>query len=90
MNRTLLLAICLVTLCAVLLPAGASAQEDQPLEASILFGVGGSFDSDESGLGNSGYQIGLSLGVAREANVRASLFIHRGSFRAFGKRSPGA
>ena len=69
MDRTPLLAICLVTLCVVLLPAGASAQEDQPLEASLLFGVGGSFDEDQSGLGNSGFQIGLSLGVARRTKV---------------------
>ncbi|MFQ5349155.1 MAG: hypothetical protein ACE5EG_01790 [Thermoanaerobaculia bacterium] len=69
MNRTLLLAICLLTLGAVVLPSGAAAQEDQPLEASLLLGFGGSFDEDQSGLGNSGYQLGLSLGVARRTKV---------------------
>ena len=69
MNRKLLLAICFVTLGALLLPAGAAAQEDQPLEAAVLFGVGGSFDEDQSGLGNTGYQVNLSLGVARRTKV---------------------
>ncbi len=69
LNRTLLLATCLLTLAAVLVPAGADAQEDQPLEASVLFGVGGSFDQDQSGLGNSSFQIGLSLGVAERTKV---------------------
>ncbi len=69
MQRTLLLASFLLTLGAVLVPAGAVAQEDQPLEASLLFGLGGSFDEDQSGLGNSGYQLGLSLGVARRTKV---------------------
>jgi len=69
LNRTLLLAISLLTLGAVLAPSTAVAQEDQPLEASVLFGVGGSFDEDQSGLGNSGYQIGLSLGVATRTKV---------------------
>ncbi len=71
LNRTLLLAIILLTLGAVLVPAGAAAQEDQPLEATVLFGAGGSFDEDQSGLGNSGYQIGLSLGVAKRTKVGA-------------------
>ncbi len=69
MNRTLLLAICLLSLGALLAPGGAVAQEDQPLEATLLFGFGGSFDEDQSGLGNSGYQLGLSLGVARRTKV---------------------
>lgn len=69
MNRTLQLAICLVTLVVLLLPAAAAAQEDQPLEASFLFGAGGSFDEDQSGLGNTAYQFGLSLGVARRTKV---------------------
>ena len=69
MNRTLLLAICLLTLGAVLAPERAAAQEDHPLEASVLFGLGGSFDQDQSGLGNSSYQLGLSLGVARRTKV---------------------
>ncbi len=69
LNRTLLLAICLLTLGVLLAPAGAAAQEDQPLELSVLYGVGGSYDEDQSGLGNSGYQIGLSLGVARRTKV---------------------
>ena len=68
MKRTLLLAICLLTLGA-LLPADAAAQEDQPLEASVLFGFGGSQDQDQAGLGNSGFQVGLSLGVARRTKV---------------------
>lgn len=69
MNRKLLLAICLLTLVVVALPSPAAAQEDQPLEASVLFGFGGSFDQDQSGLGNSSYQLGLSLGVARRTKV---------------------
>lgn len=69
MTRKPLLALCLLTLAVVLIPAGAAAQEDQPLEASLLFGVGGSFDQDQSGLGNSGYQLGLSLGVAERTKV---------------------
>jgi len=69
LNRTLLLAIFLLTLGVVLVPTGAAAQEDQPLEVSVLYGFGGSFDEDQSGLGNSGYQIGLSLGVARRTKV---------------------
>ena len=73
MNRTLLYAICLLSLAAVLAPAPAEAQEDQPLEATLLFGLGGSFDEDQSGLGNSGYQLGLSLGVARRTKVGVRL-----------------
>ena len=73
MNRTPLLAICLLTLAALMAPGTAAAQEDQPLEATALFGSGGSFDQDESGLGNSGYQIGLSLGVARRTKVGVRL-----------------
>ena len=69
MNRKLPIALCLLTAAVVLAPAGAAAQEDQPLEASVLFGVGGSFDQDQAGLGNSGYQIGLSLGVAERTKV---------------------
>ncbi len=69
MTRKLPLALCLLTLAVVLAPAGAFAQEDQPLEASLLFGVGGSFDQDQAGLGNSGYQVGLSLGVAKRTKV---------------------
>ena len=69
MSRKLLPAVCLLTLVAALLPAEAAAQEDQPLEASVLFGFGGSFDQDQSGLSNSGYQLGLSLGVARRTKV---------------------
>lgn len=73
MNRTLLLAICLSSLAAVLAPAAATAQEDQPLEATVLFGMGGSYDEDQSGLGNTGYQLGLSLGVARRTKVGVRL-----------------
>lgn len=69
LNRTLLLATCLLTLGAVLAPCPATAQEDQPLEATVMFGFGGSFDEDQSGLGNSGFQIGLSLGVASRTKV---------------------
>lgn len=69
MKRTPLFAISLLTLGALLVPVGAAAQEDQPLEASLLFGLGGSFDEDQAGLGNSGYQLGLSLGVARRTKV---------------------
>ena len=69
LRRDLLFAVCLVALGALVLPAGAAAQEDQPLEASLLLGFGGSFDEDQAGLGNSGYQIGLSLGVARRTKV---------------------
>lgn len=65
----LLLAGCLLALGVLLAPAGATAQEDHPLEASLLFGLGGSYDEDQSGLGNSGYQLGLSLGVARRTKV---------------------
>jgi hypothetical protein len=65
----LLLATCLLILGVVLAPTGAVAQEDRPLEVTVLFGVGGSYDEDQSGLGNSGYQIGLSLGVARRTKV---------------------
>ena len=54
-------------------PAAAEAQEDQPLEATLLFGLGGSFDEDQSGLGNSGYQLGLSLGIARRTKVGVRL-----------------
>ena len=69
MNRTLTLAICLLSLAAVLAPAAARAQEDQPLEATVLFGMGGSYDEDQAGLTNSGYQVGLSLGIARRTKV---------------------
>lgn len=69
MNRTSLLVPVLLTLVAVLAPGAGAAQENQPLEASALFGSGGSFDEDQSGLGNSGYQLGLSLGVARRTKV---------------------
>jgi hypothetical protein len=69
LNRTLLIAICLLTLGALLAPGATTAQEDQPLEASVLFGFGGSYDEDQSGLGNSSYQIGLSLGVAKRTKV---------------------
>lgn len=68
LKRTLLL-ISLLTLGAVLAPSTALAQEDQPLEATVMFGVGGSYDADQSGLGNTGYQIGLSLGVATRTKV---------------------
>lgn len=73
MKRTLLTAICLLTCGALLVPAGAAAQEDQPLEASVLLSFGGSFDEDQSGLGNSGYQVGLSLGVGRRTKVGVRL-----------------
>jgi hypothetical protein len=73
LNRTLFLAVSLLILGVVLVPTGAAAQEDQPLEASLLFGFGGSFDEDQSGLSNSGYQIGLSLGVARRTKVGVRL-----------------
>lgn len=69
MKKTLLLAICLAALGALLAPGGVVAQEDQPLEASVLIGFGGSFDENRSGYGNSGYQLGLSLGVARRTKV---------------------
>ncbi len=69
MKRTLLLAICLPSLAALLAPADAAAQQDYPLEGTVLFSVGGSIDEDQSGLGNDGYQIGLSLGVGRRTKV---------------------
>ncbi len=69
MRGTPLFAIAVVTLCALVLAGPAAAQEDQPLEASALVAFGGSIDESQSGLGNSGYQLGLSLGVGRRTKV---------------------
>ena len=69
MQRTLLLAACLVTATALLAPAGAAAQEDQPLEASVLLSFGGSLEEDSAGLGNTGFQLGLQLGTGRRTRI---------------------
>lgn len=64
-----LLAIPLVTAAVLLVPGVAAAQEDQPLEASVLLSFGGSVDQNQSGIGNGGFQVGLSLGVAPRTKV---------------------
>jgi hypothetical protein len=67
----LLPVVCLLIAGVLVVPAGARAQEDQPLEASLLVSAGGSIDEDSAGLGNSGFQLGLSLRVDRRTKVGA-------------------
>ncbi len=68
MRQPLLPVVCLLA-AVTLAPATGEAQLDYPLEVGAAVALGGSIDESDSGLGNTGYQASISLGIARRTNV---------------------